>query len=197
MTVKLTHARARTALTGLSMLAVLAACTNAATAQLAMPRPTGDLLGDAAALLATAELASDAAERAPIIERLNAMNVVLAEGEAEDPLATWRSEYQAKGGTPYRGRTLGPAYRRAQVAPGARLKIDQVFYAGERAEIAAQASNGGNVALAIHNPRNEAVCAKSLAPSANCNWLPIFTERFSIELENRGTQPASVYIVFR
>lgn len=192
--------RMRSALAGLSMLAILGACshgTAGTTTQIAVPQPTGDVLGDTAALLATAELAKDASERAPLIDRLNAMNVKLAEGGDEDPLATWRSEHQAEGGTPYRGRTLGPAYRRASVAPGARLTIDQVFYAGERAEIAAQASNGGNIALAIHNPRNEAVCAKSLSPSANCNWLPIFTERFSIELENRGSQPASVYIVFR
>lgn len=189
--------RLRSALAGLSLLAVLGGCAHDASPQLAIPQATGDTLGDTAALLATAELARDASERAPLIDRLNAMNVKLAEGGEDDPLSVWRSEHQAEGGTPYRGRTLGPAYRRARVAPGASLTIDQIFYAGERAQIAAQASSGGNVALAIHNPRNEAVCAKSLAPSANCNWLPIFTERFSIELENRGSQPASVYIVFR
>lgn len=186
-----------TFLTALPILALLGACAQTAAPQLAIPPSTGDVLGDAAALLATAETAADAGQRAPLIDRLNAMNVVLADGAGEDPLAAWRSEHQADGGTPYRGRTLGPAYRRARVEPGASLQIDQIFYAGERAEIAAQTSDGSNIALQINNPRDEAVCAKPLAPSANCNWLPIFTERFSIELVNRGSQPASVYIVFR
>ena len=82
-------------------------------------------------------------------------------------------------------------------AAGESLRIEQIFYAGQRAEIAAQASDSDTVALAISNPRAEAVCAKDLAPRANCNWLPIFTERFSIELKNHGSAPASVYIVFR
>jgi hypothetical protein len=72
-----------------------------------------------------------------------------------------------------------------------------VFYAGQRAEIAAQASGGGQVALAIANPRAEAVCEQQLSPRGSCNFLPIYTERFSIELENSGSQSASVYIVFR
>src|SRR5690606_19082786 len=114
-----------------------------------------------------------------------------------DPLAQWRSEHQAQGATPWRGRALGPAYRRARVEPGQSLRIEQVFLAGERARIAAEASGGGEVALAITTPRAEPVCQQDLSPRGNCNWLPIYTERFSIELENRGSQPASVYIVFR
>ena len=42
-----------------------------------------------------------------------------------------------------------------------------------------------------------AVCSEPFAPAAKCRWLPLFTERYSIELANRGTTPASVYLVFR
>lgn len=178
-------------------LLVLAACAQHGSAPLALPDPTGDPLSDVAALLAAAEGARTADQRAPLIARLDALDVRLAEGAADDPLATWRREHQASGAAPWRGRTLGPAYRRAQVGAGERLRIEQVFYAGERARIAAQASGGGQVALEVANPRAEAVCEQQLAPRANCNFLPIYTERFSIELENTGSQSASVYIVFR
>ena len=33
--------------------------------------------------------------------------------------------------------------------------------------------------------------------AASCNWLPIFTERFAIALNNTGTREASVYLVVR
>lgn len=178
---------------------LLAGCATAplARAPVALPAPTGDALGDVAALLAAADGITDPQTRAPLIERLDALDVRLADGAPEDPLAGWRAEQQATGGTPWRGRALGPAYRRARVGPGEKLRIEQVFLAGERARIAAQASGGSDVALAINNPRSEAVCQQQLAPRGNCNWLPIYTERFSIELENRGSLPASVYIVFR
>ncbi|MFC3100060.1 hypothetical protein [Altererythrobacter lauratis] len=161
------------------------------------PQSTGNPLLDAAALLAAADSVTQPEQRAPLIERLDAMNVRLADGAPDDPLGEWRSQHQADESNPWRGRTLGPAYRRASLAAGQRVRIEQIFYAGQRAQIAAQASGGGQVAIAIANPRAEAVCQKQLSPNASCDWLPIYTERFSIELENRGRDNASVYIVIR
>lgn len=183
----------------LALLGLLAGCAGGAIAQpqAALPAPTGNALDDAVALLAAAESAPGPQARALLVARLDALDVRLAEGAGDDPLGQWRAEHEVAGGIPWRGRALGPAYRRARVGAGESLRIEQVFLAGQRAEIAAQASGGGQVALAIANPRSEAVCEKELAPRANCNWLPIFTERFSIELKNSGSQPASVYIVFR
>ena len=154
-----------------------------------------DMLSSAAALLVAAEAAPDAAARAPIMERLNALSVKPADEAQDNPLAMWRAEHAPYAGIPYRGRTLGPAYRRAQLAPGQKLEIAQVFYAGQRAEMRAQA-NGSNIALAVSNPREEAVCQAQLSPQAKCRWLPLFTERFEITLENRGERAASVYLVF-
>ncbi len=183
-----------------SLASVLAGCAHSRTAPLALPDPTGNRLSDVAALLVAAESARNSGQRAPLIERLDALDVRLAQGAADDPLSAWRSAHQAASGSsaePWRGRTLGPAYRRAQIGAGESLRIEQVFYAGERAEIAAQASSGGQVALEVANPRAQAVCEQRLSPRGTCNFLPIYTERFSIELENTGSQSASVYIVFR
>jgi len=157
----------------------------------------------AATLLAQAESAGDGDERDRLVVRLDAMGVHPADVGDDDPLAQWRAARQpAIGGElPWRGRALGPAYRRARVAPGESLVIEQIFLAGQRARIAAQISGVGGtdglVALAISNPRAEAVCTRQLSPAASCNWLPIYTERFSIALQNRGRHPASIYLVVR
>ena len=186
-------------LTTIAALA-LGACTQGPAREMAAaPPPSGDALADAAALLAAGEMAGSVERRGPLLARLDALQVAAAEGEAEDPLAAWRAEAAAAGaeGPVYRGRALGPAYRRARIAPGARMQIEQIFYAGERAEIAAQSQGGQPVALEIRNPRTGKVCIAELAPKASCAWLPLFTERFSIELVNRSREQASVYIVFR
>ncbi len=154
-----------------------------------------DMLTSAAALLVAAQAAPDAASRAPVMERLLALNVQPADAASDNPLAQWRTAHAPYAGTPYRGRTLGPAYRRANLAPGQMIEIAQVFYAGRRAEMRAQA-NRSTVALAINNSRDEAVCQAQLSPQAQCRWLPLFTERFAITLENTGDMPASVYLVF-
>jgi hypothetical protein len=185
-------------------LLALAACAAPPTAlgQATVFGPTtlgqarADPLAEAAALLAAAEGAGSAAERAPLIAQLDALGVhALPESEG-DLLGAWRSEHRAEPALVYRGRTLGPGYRRAQLAAGQELVIDQIFYAGERAEMAAQTQGGQPVVLAVANPRTEKVCEARLDPQARCRWLPIFTERFSITLSNRGTTPASVYLVF-
>lgn len=154
-----------------------------------------DPLTRTAALLVAAEAAPDAQARAPVMERLNALNVAVA-GDADDnPLQEWRLAHAPFAGTPYRGRTLGPAYRRARLAPGQTMEIAQVFYAGQRAEMRAQTS-GSAIALAVNDPRAQPVCEAQLSPQAMCRWLPLFTERYAITLENRGPSMASVYLVF-
>lgn len=170
-------------------------------APLAPARQPASPVEDAAALLAAAEAAPSADARAAYVERLNALGVRLAEDAgSDDPLGQWRSTHRAPADIPWRGRALGPAYRRAVVQPGESLVIQQIFLAGQRAQIAAQVSGSGDrgaVAMAISNPRAEPVCTRQVAPRASCSWLPIFTERFAIALQNKGVQAASVYLVVR
>lgn len=196
--------QARTSMAALA-LAVLAACSSSGGQALSAPplvlAATADPAEDAAALLAAAEAAQTAQARAPLVERLDALGVHLAENAGtDDPLAGWRNQHKAGDGAPWRGRALGPAYRRAVVAPGQSLVIEQIFLAGQRAQIAAQVAGsnpGSQVNLAIMNPREEPVCTRQLAPRASCNWLPLFTERFAIALNNTGNREASVYLVVR
>ncbi len=194
-------------LRGVAVLAalLLAGCNTATSQPLSAPplalAPAADPATDAASLLAAAEAAPTAEARAPLLARLDALGVRPAEDAAsDDPLTGWRNQAKAGDGAPWRGRALGPAYRRAVVAPGESLVIQQIFLAGQRAQIAAHmagTASGGQVALAISNPRQEPVCTRQLAPRASCDWLPIFTERFAIALRNSGNREASVYLVVR
>lgn len=161
--------------------------------------PAGqDRTAEVAALLAAADTAPDAATRNRIVEQLDALGVRLAEGAGgDDPLSGWRQADKNGSQSPWRGRALGPAYRRVRVGAGESLTIEQIFLAGQRARIAAQTTGGSGVALAISNPRSEAVCTRQLAPAGSCQFLPLYTERFAIRLHNRGRQAVSIYLVFR
>lgn len=187
-------------------LPLLALCTcngapaplRAATASLAeTPAASASDLGTIAALLAAADAARDPAERAEIVARLDALGVHAAEGSGDDPLAAWRAGGGTASRAVFRGRALGPAYQRARIGAGEALSLDQIFYAGERAEMAASARGGQPIGLAVANARSGNVCEIELAPQGQCRWLPLFTERFSIRLENHGDSAASVYLVFR
>ena len=148
----------------------------------------------AVSLLSAAEASPDGESRLPYVQRLDSLGVRVEQDQADDPLSAWRADIVQKGPV-WRGRTLGPAYRRARLAPGESMAMEQVFYAGERAEIAAQASRGAKVELAIRDREAKKVCARTLSPQARCLWLPRFTERFAITLTNHGTKPASIYLV--
>ena len=177
----------------------LAACVSAPEAP---PLPTVADLEEraespaalAVSLLSAAEASPDDASRLPYVQRLDSLGVRAEQDQADDPLSAWRADIVQEGPV-WRGRTLGPAYRRARLAPGESMAMEQVFYAGERAEIAAQASRDANVELAIRDREAKKVCARTLAPQARCLWLPRFTERFAITLTNRGAKPASIYLV--
>lgn len=186
-------------------VALLAACGHpgapkVAAVSTATMHPSANPLADAAALLAASEQATDQKTRAPLLRRLDGLQVAVAQGAMaeEDTLSQWREQAAATDQRPpFRGRALGPAYRRATIQPGETIRIEQIFYAGERAEIAGQSVGGEPVHLDIRNQRTQQVCTAQLQPAGTCRWLPLFTERFQIDLTNRSKKPASVYIVFR
>ena len=184
----------------ISALAMLAACAHAPPTPAVGTAMSDNPLADAAALLSASEQAADQKARAPYLARLDGLQVAVADGAPaeEDTLSQWREQAAETEKTPpFRGRALGPAYRRATIQPGETIRIEQIFYAGQRAEIAGQSLGGQPVHLDIRNQRTQAVCSAQLTPAGTCRWLPLFTERFQIDLTNRSKKPASVYIVFR
>jgi hypothetical protein len=146
--------------------------------------------------LADAERAQANGERSRLaraLARLEALGARPLDEPAADPAAERR---RAGSGAvpPMRGRPLGPGYRSGRLAPGASEHIEQVFLSGERASIALSALSETGLKLQVHDRRAAQVCGRAGTPS-HCRWVPTFTERYRIKVENPGSRPARYFLV--
>lgn len=146
--------------------------------------------GDAAQLMDTAQV-------------LKALGATPAEGQ-DDLAALWTQEAQTRGVTrstlAFRGRALGPAYRRGSLVAGGSFTMRQLFLAGQRAQIlvAPAGAGGAGLSIRVQGADGATLCAKAVGgPQADCVWLPVFTERYDIVIENGGSSPASFYLIVR
>ncbi len=145
--------------------------------------------GNHAALLDTAQI-------------LKALGATPAEGQ-DDLAVRWTQEAQDHGVTRsalgFRGRALGPAYRRGSLGAGDSVTVRQLFFAGQRAQISVAPSRGAaNLSLRVQGADGNTLCAKPIEGSqADCAWLPLFTDRYDIVIENGGSVPAAFYLVVR
>ena len=126
-----------------------------------------------------------------VVEALERIGARPLEGE-EDLVAGWRA--QAGPATAvYRGRVLGPAYRRGWLEPGGELKLEQLFMGGQQASVAVAATPNQPLRLSVQGADASAQCG---AAASDCRWTPIFTERYTIRVKNGGAVKTRYYIVF-
>lgn len=137
------------------------------------------------------------------VQALKALGATPAEGQ-EDLAARWTHEAQAHGAAPstlaFRGRALGPAYRRGSLVPGGSVTMRQLFLGGQRAQISVAPANGSaaNLSIRVHGADGETLCAKPVGgPQADCAWLPLFTDRYDIVIENGGKAAVGFYLIMR
>ncbi|QGP77869.1 hypothetical protein GL174_01785 [Sphingobium sp. CAP-1] len=151
---------------------------------------------------AAAEASGNHAALLDTVQALTALGASPAEGQ-EDLAARWTQEASAAGVTRaalgFRGRALGPAYRRGSLDAGGSVTMRQLFFAGQRAQIlVAPASGAANLSIRVQDAEGSTLCAKSVGgPQADCAWLPLFTDRYAIVIENGGTAPAAFYLIVR
>lgn len=136
---------------------------------------------------------------------LSAANRLLALGarpadDGTDLGSQWRQQALAAGARPtappLRGRALGAAYSRGNLAAGARSATRQVFLAGQAASVTVVPLSGQAIKVAIAPERKAGVCSRrATRPQASCRWTPDFTERYVIELANDGGQPADYFLI--
>ena len=122
-----------------------------------------------------------------------------AEKESGD-LATEWNEIAVRNGAaempPYRGRSLGPAYRKGSVAAGSSIALQQMFFAGKKAEISVVPSPNVELDLVVKSAKGKEICHSKVGePNASCRWLPVYTSRYRIELVNKGKSSAGYYLV--
>lgn len=147
---------------------------------------------------AAAEAAGDGRGMLAAARSLEALGATPREGQA-DLAAYWRAQALARGvrdkAPPVRGRALGPAYSRGSLAPGATLSTEQVFLAGQRAEIALVPQPRRSLTIRVAN-KDKPICERASAgPRIKCDWIPIFTNRVQIRVTNPGPAPALYYLV--
>ncbi|MEC3912391.1 hypothetical protein U5A82_18500 [Sphingobium sp. CR2-8] len=99
----------------------------------------------------------------------------------------------------FRGRALGPAYRRGSLAARESLTLRQLFLAGQRAQISVAPTHGASgLSMRVQGADGNTLCDKAVdGRQSDCAWLPLFTDRYDIVIENGGTMPADFYLIVR
>ncbi|MFY9351274.1 MAG: hypothetical protein WBL20_02260 [Sphingobium sp.] len=144
--------------------------------------------GDGAALLDTAQV-------------LKALGATPAEGQ-QDLAALWTQEAEARGVTKsalgFRGRALGPAYHRGALNAGDKVILRQLFLAGQRAQISVAPAGRAKLSVRVQDAGGSTLCQKDVGgPQADCAWMPLFTDRYAIVIENGGASPAAFYLIMK
>ena len=157
---------------------------------------------DAVALaLAKGSAAEAVADGKRMIEAADALDAMGARPEAGTIALSvqWRAAAKRLGvmaqATPYRGRALGPAYRSGVLKAGANLTTEQVFLAGRKATVALVPREPASLDLKIIGDGPVDLCSRVANPQATCDWMPVFTQRVRIRVENRSPRQASYFLV--
>ena len=160
------------------------------------PPPATNATAQLALDLAEADDAFSAGDRQrlrTVLERLRTSGARALDEDAPDRLAQWS---QAVGGdfVPFRGRALGPGYKRGTLSAGASTAIDQVFLAGRSAEISVGTRQSAPFRLRLYNAEGQMKCELDPARARACRFTPLFTQRYRIELRNGGRTQAVYFL---
>ncbi|TYC85412.1 hypothetical protein [Novosphingobium sp. BW1] len=127
-----------------------------------------------------------------MIERAGAHPI--AEWSGNDPVPLWRTVAPATSAPApiYRGSPLSPGYRSGQVTGGKADQFEQVFLSGEKAPIALSSAGKAPWSLRVLDRNARAVCEGN---NGACQWVPLFTQRYVIEIRNHSKNLAGYFVV--
>lgn len=192
--------RARALAAGTALALALAGCGGPEAApQVAAPGPAPGLaqaeqVAEALLLADRAEQRGDAAALARAALLLDRLGPEAQTDSDAETLRRWHASLPA--GTPLlRGRALGPGYRSAMLMPGAATQLHQTFLGGRRAQVVVRVAQGSAPQLLVRDQSEREVCRADRNP-VNCRWMPLYTQRHSIEIVNAGREMSRIYIVF-
>lgn len=174
-------------------LVVLAACAHAANDPAPAPATRAEALARALAGAAEGEAAGDGAAMARAVALVDRLGARPLDG-ADDPVAGWRAAVVQE--VPVlRGRPLGPGYRSGRIPAGRSESFPQLFLSGTGASITLSAPNGGRVAMRVIDPQSKTVCKGEANRGGTCRWVPLFTQRYTIEVANLGAEDVRYFLV--
>ena len=163
-----------------------------AGAEAAPETPEGRL----AAALAAADVAAASGDRPGLTRALadiEALGGRPDDAAGELQLAAWQARTGAAS-IPLRGRTLGRGYRSGTITPGSNMVIAQTFLSGQKASIAVSAVDGKALGLSVLDGKDKPVCREQ-SQRASCSWVPLFTQRHTIQVRNPGRREVRYYLV--
>lgn len=180
------------------MAATVAAAVALATAVPSGAQDAAPGIGERVALaLASAQVAQGLPGHDGLAE---ALGVIARSGarpldgwQGDDPVPVWRSLVPVDA-SPLRGSPLGPGYRTGKAQPGRSESFEQVFLSGKRASIALSTPGDSPVTLQVLDADRRPVCNTADARRA-CRWIPLFTQRYVIEVRNSGNRAADYFLV--
>jgi hypothetical protein len=190
------------ALTGLAVLAAgcaapapvaVASAPVEAGAPGAVPR--AERVAEALVMAARAERAADPAALVQAAIRLEQLGAKPETAADEAAMQRWFARLPADAAA-MRGRALGPAYRSAVLDPGATTQLNQTFLGGRSAQIVLRVSRGPTPRLVVRDQSERQVCKVVADDPLKCRWVPVYTQRHSIEIVNTGPKMSEFYIVF-
>ena len=82
-----------------------------------------------------------------------------------------------------------------RIAAGGRDSFAQLFLSGTASTIAISAPSGDRVALSVMDKDDKPVCKREGARGGACRWVPLFTQRYTIEVQNLGASDARYFLV--
>jgi hypothetical protein len=152
-------------------------------------------VAEALVMAERAERAADPAALALAAARLERLGAKPATPSDEAAMGRWLASLPGDAAA-MRGRALGPAYRSAALDPGATTQLNQTFLGGRSAQIVLRVSRGPIPRLVVRDQSARQVCKAIADDPVKCRWVPIYTQRHSIEIVNTGPQMSEFYIVF-
>ena len=181
---------------GLIAAFVLAGCASTAQADVAgaTPPSRAQQLADALVVAESAAASGDNATLTRALATIERLGGRPLEGASDDPVASWRSNAVLTE-PPMRGRPLGPGYRSGRIRAGGSESFAQLFLSGTGASIALSAPNGGRVAMRVIDPQAKTVCKGEANHGGTCRWVPLFTQRYTIEVANLSNEDVRYFLV--
>jgi hypothetical protein len=90
-----------------------------------------------------------------------------------------------------RERALGPGYRRIVIEPKGSARFDQTFLAGRIARVAVAPVRKAAFRLHVSGDQGQSYCSGT----RSCEWVPAYTQRFQVRIDNRDASPTEFFIV--
>ena len=90
--------------------------------------------------------------------------------------------------------TSGQRVAEALAPAGQSESFEQVFLSGRKASVSVATQGGKPVSLRVTDGDKRIVCQSGRDGPA-CNWVPLFTQRYRIEVHNGGQYLANYYLV--